>query len=70
MPNIPDGFVETAKKALQRVGFSTEQSHLRSGLIACTGNSYCKFAQADTKGHARALADYLEKRVELDQPLA
>ena len=69
VPNVPDGFVETAKKALQRAGFNTEQSHLRSGLIACTGNSYCKFAQADTKGHAKALADYLEKRVELDQPL-
>ena len=69
LPNVPDGYVETVRKALHRMGFSTEQSHLRSGLIACTGNSYCKFAQANTKGHAAALADYLEKRVELDQPL-
>jgi ferredoxin-nitrite reductase len=56
-------------RALAKMGFSTEQSHLRSGLIACTGNRYCKYAQADTKGHAAALADYLEKRVELDQPI-
>jgi ferredoxin-nitrite reductase len=69
IPNVPDGFVETARKALQRVGFDTEQSHLRSGIIACTGNRYCKFAQADTKGHAKALSEYLDKRVELDQPL-
>ncbi len=69
VPNVPDGFVETARKALHRAGLSTEQSHLRSGLIACTGNSYCKFAQSDTKGHAKALADCLEKRVDLDQPL-
>ena len=33
------------------------------------GNSYCKFAQANTKGHALALADYLEKKVTLDQPI-
>jgi ferredoxin-nitrite reductase len=69
LPNVPDGYVETVRKALHRMGFSTEQSHLRSGLLACTGNSYCKFAQANTKGNAAELADYLEKRVELDQPL-
>lgn len=69
IPNVPDAYVETVRKTLRKMGFSTEQSHLRSGLIACTGNRYCKFAQADTKGHAAALADYLEKRVELDQPV-
>ena len=69
IPNVPDAFVETVTKALRKMGFSTEQSHLRGGLIACTGNSYCKFAQADTKGHALALADWLEKRIELDQPI-
>jgi ferredoxin-nitrite reductase len=42
---------------------------LRSGLVACTGNSYCKFAQANTKAHAVALANYLEKKLTLDQPL-
>jgi ferredoxin-nitrite reductase len=69
VPNVPDAYVETVRKALHKLGFSTEQSHLRSGLVACTGNSYCKFAQADTKGHAAALASHLERRVELDQPL-
>jgi ferredoxin-nitrite reductase len=69
IPNVPDACVETVKKALRRIGFDTRQSHLRSGLIACTGNSYCKFAQANTKGTARALADYLDQRVHLDQPL-
>jgi ferredoxin-nitrite reductase len=69
IPNVPDSYVDTVRKALRRIGFHTEQSHLRSGLIACTGNSYCKFAQANTKGHALALADYLEKKLALDQPL-
>ena len=69
IPNVSDAFVETARKALRRIGFETHQSNLRSGIIACTGNSYCKFAQADTKGHALALADYLDKRIKLDQPV-
>ena len=69
IPNVPDAFVATVQKTLKKVGFDTRQSHLRGGLIACTGNSYCKYAQANTKGHALALADYLEKKLTLDQPL-
>jgi ferredoxin-nitrite reductase len=69
IPNVPDHFIATVKKALRKVGFDTQQSNLRSGLIACTGNSYCKFAQANTKGHALELADYLDKRIKLDQPV-
>jgi len=69
IPNIPDAFVETVKRALVKMGLHWQQSNLRSGLIACTGNSYCKFASSNTKGHALELADYLEKRVALDQPI-
>jgi len=69
IPNVPDAYVTTVARALRRIGFDTEQSNLRSGIIACTGNSYCKFAQANTKGHALALADYLDKRVKLDRPV-
>ncbi len=69
IPNVPDSFVETVKKALVKAGLHWQQSNLRSGLIACTGNAYCKFAQSNTKGHALALADYLEKKITLDQPV-
>lgn len=69
IPDIADAYVETVKKALKKLGFATEQSHLRSGLIACTGNSYCKYAQVNTKGHAMELANYLEKKLSLDQPI-
>ena len=69
IPNIPDAFVETVKKALVKMGLHWQQSNLRSGIIACTGSSYCKFAAANTKGHALELADYLDKRVKLDQPI-
>src|SRR5580765_694871 len=69
IPNVPATYVETVCKALRKIGFDTKQSHIRNGFIACTGNSYCKFAQSNTKGHALALADYLDKKVALDQPI-
>lgn len=69
IPNVPDAFVPTLKRALERMGFATRQSNTTSGIIACTGSRYCKFAQADTKGHAQQLSDWLTKRIELDQPV-
>lgn len=69
IPNVPDSYVETVRKAVKRMGFTTEQSNLRSGFIACTGNAYCKFAQVATKANALDLMDYLDKRFELDQPI-
>jgi ferredoxin-nitrite reductase len=69
IPNIPDAFVETVKKALVKMGLHWQQSNIRSGLVACTGNSYCKFAASNTKSHALELANFLEKRFKLDQPI-
>ncbi|CAN5910758.1 NirA family protein [soil metagenome] len=69
IPNVADAFIKTAVKALKRIGFQTHESPLRNGFIACTGNRYCKFAASDTKGHAIAMMDYLEKRVPLDKPV-
>ena len=69
LPNVADAALEPLKKALVKLGLDWRQSNVRSGVIACTGNSYCKFASANTKGHAQALADHLEQRFELDQPI-
>jgi ferredoxin-nitrite reductase len=69
IPNVPDAFVPTLKRALEKAGFATKQSHIASGVIACTGNSYCKYAQSCTKGDALALIKHLEKKLELDQPV-
>jgi ferredoxin-nitrite reductase len=69
IPNVPDSFVPSLKRALEKMGLATRQSHLAGGVIACTGNSYCKYAQSNTKSHALELTKYLEKRIELDQPV-
>ncbi len=69
IPNIPDAYVETMKKALVKMGLHWQQSNVRSGLAACTGNAYCKFAATNTKGHALELGAHLEKRFKLDHPI-
>jgi ferredoxin-nitrite reductase len=37
--------------------------------VACTGNTGCKFANADTKGAAEIIAAHVESRLDLDQPV-
>ena len=69
IPNIPEAFVPTVCKQLEKMGFPTTQSNVRSGFVACTGNRYCKFSSADTKGHAIAMMEYLDKSVKLDRPI-
>ena len=69
IPNVPDAYVVTLKQALEKAGMPVKQSNLASGVIACTGNAYCKFAQSNTKAHALALIKHLEKKLELDQPV-
>jgi ferredoxin-nitrite reductase len=69
IPNIPDAFVETVKNNLIKVGFHYEATSISGGLVACTGNTGCKWSSTNTKGQAVELARYLEKRLHLDQPV-
>jgi ferredoxin-nitrite reductase len=69
IPDIPAAYLETFKKAVVKAGLDWRQSNVASGVIACTGNRYCKYAATDTKGHALELTKHLEKRVTLDQPV-
>ncbi|HEX7654405.1 MAG TPA: NirA family protein, partial [Verrucomicrobiae bacterium] len=69
IPHVTDAFVPVLQRALEKAGFAVKQSNIASGIIACTGNSYCKYAQANTKGHALALQKHLEKKLELDRPV-
>ncbi|HXT10346.1 MAG TPA: NirA family protein [Candidatus Angelobacter sp.] len=69
IPDISDNFVESVKRQVERIGFHHEATNIMGGLVACTGNTGCKFAAADTKGHAVALAAHLNRRVQLDRPI-
>lgn len=62
LPHVPDAFVETACRALHRAGFHTEASSVTGGIVACTGNTGCRYSSTDTKGHAQTLARSLAAR--------
>ncbi|MDQ5979137.1 MAG: ferredoxin-nitrite reductase, partial [Verrucomicrobiota bacterium] len=62
IPHVPDAYAATLARAANSLGFFTE-SHTAAGcVIACTGSKGCKYAAADTKGHARATMAHLRKR--------
>jgi ferredoxin-nitrite reductase len=69
LTDVPDAFVETVKQRLVRLGFHHEATNLLGGLVACTGNTGCKWASTDTKGQAVALGEHLNRRLQLDQPI-
>jgi ferredoxin-nitrite reductase len=69
LPGIRERELENVKRALRRAGLGYAQSNLASGVIACTGNRFCKYSSTDTKGHALALIKYLEPRIKLDVPV-
>jgi ferredoxin-nitrite reductase len=67
--DIPEAQIPEAVAELEALGLATAASAVRAGLVACTGNAGCKFALSDTKRHALEIADYLDPRIDLDQPL-
>jgi ferredoxin-nitrite reductase len=69
IPHVPDAFVTTVCRSVQRLGFFTEASHAAGGIIACTGSKGCKYAGADTKGHALALQKHLGDRAVAATPV-
>jgi len=54
---------------LLAIGLTSKASHVRAGLVACTGNTGCKFAASNTKGTALAIADWVDARVAIDHPV-
>lgn len=69
LSDIPDAALDDALRAIAALGLDWRASAIRGGLVACTGNAGCKFALGNTKRHAAVLADWLEARVDLDQPI-
>jgi ferredoxin-nitrite reductase len=69
LSDIPEEQLAAAETAIAALGLGVSASSIRGGLVACTGNTGCKFSATDTKGQAMILADYLERRITLDQPV-
>jgi ferredoxin-nitrite reductase len=66
---VRDENVALASAAIDKLGLTVKASQIRAGLIACTGNTGCKFAASDTKRHAAEIGDWCERHVNVDTPL-
>ena len=67
--DIADARLGAALAAIEALGLAWQASHVRGGLVACTGSAGCKFAASSTKAHAAELADWLDARITLDAPI-
>jgi len=66
---VADDKVQLAVAAIEKLGLAVKASSLRAGVVACTGNTGCKFAASDTKRHANAIVEHCESRAAIDGPL-
>lgn len=69
IPNIPTAMVDAAVAAITAAGLKVEVGAVMGGTVACTGNQGCKYAASDTKTHAVALANFLDARFPIKQPV-
>ena len=66
---VKDDEVALVTAAIAAIGLGTSATSIRAGLVACTGNFGCKFANADTKRNANEIAAFIEPRLVMDQPV-
>jgi len=69
IPFVRNERMELLKEFLGEAGLTSDVDMIRSGLVACTGSRGCKFAGADTKGHAIELGNHLSSNAPQDQPI-
>lgn len=69
IPNVPADRVERAVEGLREAGLACTAGAVLRGAVACTGNRGCRYAATDTKAHAVELAQRLDSRFEIVQPV-
>lgn len=69
IPNVHSDRVAQAIEKLRDAGLDCDAGTVMRGTVACTGNRGCRFAATDTKAHAVELANFLDSRFQILQPL-
>ena len=69
LADVPDARLPLVERRVRGLGLHTKAASVSAGLVACTGNTGCKFAATNTKGHAVEIGRYLERHVVLDRPI-
>jgi ferredoxin-nitrite reductase len=66
---IPAAKLAEAKKRVKATGLDWQATAVRTGLVACTGNTGCKLANANTKDTAMKIAAHVDAKLKLDTPI-
>jgi ferredoxin-nitrite reductase len=69
IPNIPEDRISAVLAAIRAAGLDCTAGAVLRGTVACTGNRGCRFAATDTKSHAVELANMLDARFPIEQPV-
>jgi ferredoxin-nitrite reductase len=60
LTNIPEERVDEVTRRAGELGFPQSAHPLRSASIACTGDPFCNYTVAETKGKLREIVEHLE----------
>jgi ferredoxin-nitrite reductase len=69
IPNISADRLAMAIECLRGAGLDCTAGAVLRGTVACTGNHGCRYSATDTKTHAIELANMLDARFKIDQPV-
>jgi ferredoxin-nitrite reductase len=69
IPNVPSERIPSAIERLRAAGLDCTAGTVLRGTVACTGNRGCRYAATDTKAHAVELANLLDTRFKIEQPV-
>lgn len=69
IPNVHASRVADAINRLRMGKLDCDAGTFLRGTVACTGNRGCRYAATDTKAHAVELANFLDSRFQIVQPV-
>lgn len=61
LSQIPEERVDAVVRQVGELGFPLENTELRGVSIACTGDPFCNYTVAETKGKLREIVEHLEQ---------
>jgi sulfite reductase beta subunit-like hemoprotein len=61
LSHVPEERVEEVVREVGRLGFPLQGAGLRGASIACTGDPFCNYTVAETKGKLHEIVEHLER---------
>ncbi len=61
LSDVPAGVLDEVTGAVEALGFPREGMGLRGASIACTGDPFCNYTVAETKGRLQQIVEHLER---------